>query len=370
MYRLSLIRKIFIQAILIGCLYLTSTSVLAESSRPGGLPVLPDMAITSLKTGSRIPSQDLAEPGTNFIYLPLIQQGQVGLTVNLHNRQESIEFYVQQYLTSEGVAMNWTGDHASCDPGTAGEDFRLAVLRRINYFRAMAGVPAEIKFSDESNRKAQAAALMMSVNRQLSHSPPTSWICSSSTGAEGAGSSNLFLGAYSWDAIMGYMRDPGSGNSAVGHRRWILYPQTQVMGTGDIPNTQNYPASNALRVFDEHMWEQRPSTREEYVAWPPPGYVPYQVVFPKWSFSYANADFSGSSVTMESSGSNFLVNQANVVSGYGENTLVWIPMGLDESSSWPIPAADTTYTVSIHNVLINNQSREFTYSVIVFNPDP
>lgn len=266
--------------------------------------------------------------------------------------------------------MNWTGDHDSCDPGLTGQDFRLAVLRRINYFRAMAGVPAEIKFSDESNRKAQAAALMMSVNRQLSHSPPTSWICFSSAGAEGAGSSNLFLGVYSWDAITGYMRDPGSGNSAVGHRRWILYPQTQVMGTGDIPNTQNYPASNALRVFDEHMWEQRPTTREEYVAWPPPGYVPYQVVFPKWSFSYANADFSGSSVTMESSGINLSVNQANVVNGYGENTLVWIPMGLDEGSSWPIPTADTTYTVSVHNVLINNHSREFTYSVIVFNPDP
>ena len=177
--------------------------------------------------------------------------------------------------------------------------FGMLFCVEFNYFRAMAGVPADITFSDESNRLAQAAAFMMSANHQIiSHTPPTNWICYSSDGAAGAGSSNLYLGVYAWNAITGYMKDPGGGNYFIGHRRWILYPQTQIMGTGDIPPVSNFSSSNALRVFDNHMWEQRPPTREEFVAWPPPGFVPYQVVFPRWSFSFAQADFSQAWVSM------------------------------------------------------------------------
>jgi uncharacterized protein YkwD len=362
-------RKTLFLTILAICLCFASTSVFADDSAPGDPPIFPKKTIPSKDVpGMQDQYPEKAAPYT--IYLPLTQRNQSDLPVNLQNRQESLEFFLEQYLTSEGVAMNWTGNRGSCAPGSTGQEFRQAVLRRINYFRAMAGVPAEISFSDESNRKAQAAALMMSVNRQLSHNPPTSWKCYSTDGVEGAGSSNLYLGVSAWNAITGYMKDPGTGNTAAGHRRWILYPQTQEMGTGDIPNTDNYPASNALRVFDSHMWEQRPPTREEFVAWPPPGYVPYQVVFPRWSFSYADADFSGATVTMESNGSNLSVNMAAVNNGYGENTLVWIPMGLNDGSDWPHPSVDTTYKVSLNGVMINNQIRDFTYYVIVFDPTP
>ncbi len=360
-------QKTAVLAILILLLGFISATVLAADSTPGDPPLSPSRTIAPANSGIQPQTSAAA---TQYIYLPLIRQSRGGLSVNPQNRQDSLNFFLEQYLTSEGVGINWTGDHGSCNPGTTGQAFQQAVLRRINYFRAMAGVPAEVIFSDESNLKAQAAALLMSVNRQLSHSPPTSWTCYSADGAQGAGSSNLYLGVYSWSAVTGYMKDPGSGNNFAGHRRWILYPQTQVMGTGDIPPTQNYPPANALRVFDSHMWEARPVTREEFVAWPPPGYVPYQVVFPRWSFSYANADFSGASVSMESNASALSINQAAVVNGYGENTLVWIPLGLNDGAAWPFSGTDTTYTVAIHNVVINSQSRDFTYKVIVFNPTP
>src|SRR3954464_7620558 len=62
------------------------------------------------------------------------------------------------------------------------------------------------------------------------------------------------------------------------------------MGTGDVPSSgpadDPYPAANELCVFDGNTFGPRPATREEYVAWPPPGYVPYQVVGPRWSFAY------------------------------------------------------------------------------------
>jgi uncharacterized protein YkwD len=218
-------------------------------------------------------------------------------TVYPANREASRAFYLAYYQNASAPSPGWTGNRASCNAGTTAQAFRDAVLLRINYFRAMAGVPDRVSFSTTYNSKSQLAALMMSVNGQLSHSPPSSWTCYTADGATAAGSSNLTLGTYGWSAINGYMKDPGSNNAAAGHRRWILYPQTQNMGTGDIPPDGGY-ASNALWVFDSHMWEARPPVRDSFVAWPPPGYVPYQVVYPRWSFSYPSADFSQTSVTM------------------------------------------------------------------------
>jgi uncharacterized protein YkwD len=305
---------------------------------------------------------------TTYVYLPLIQYSTGELAVNPQSREDSLNFYLDHYVAWENAAANWNGDHNSCNPGSTSPDFRNAVLHRVNYFRAMAGVPAKVTLKDEYNAKAQAAALMMSVNNQLNHDPPASWQCYSDAGHEGAGNSNLYLGVYGWNAITGYMRDPGSGNYFVGHRRWILYPQTQEMGTGDIPNTGSHAPANALWVFDSNLWGPRPTTRDEFVAWPPRGYVPYQVVFARWSFAYPNADFSSAIVTMTSSGSNVPLIKANVVNGYGENTLVWIPLGLSDGASWPKPANDSTYTVNVQNVKIGGQTRNFTYDVTVFDP--
>jgi uncharacterized protein YkwD len=280
--------------------------------------------------------------------------------VNPQDRAEALRFYQDYYLANTSVPIGWTGSLAGCNPGVTSAAFRAAVLQRINYFRGMAGVPP-VALNGDSNRLAQAAALMMSVNRSLDHTPPTTWLCYSKDGADGAGSGNLALGAMGWDAIALYMQDPGSGNTALGHRRWILYPQTQEMGTGDIPSSAGYPPANALVVFDEHMWEPRPITRDSFVAWPPPGYVPRPVVYPRWSFSYPSANFASASVTMTLGGANVPLTVFPVVNGYGENTLAWEISGLSGSG-------DQSYQVRIVNVVIGGQSRSFNYTVTVFTP--
>jgi len=301
-----------------------------------------------------------------FVYLPLVQRPfSPPPWVDTQSREASRSLYLKEYLGSANTDSGWTGNHASCGAGITSETFRAAILRRINYFRSMAGIPPLTGFNDTYNLKAQAAALMMSVNRKLSHSPDESWICYTADGREGAGSSNLFLGRYGPDAISGYVYDPGSGNYFVGHRRWILYPQTQWMGTGDIPPRDDYPASNALWVFDlDNMWKPRPATREAFVAWPPSGYVPYQVVYPRWSFAYPQADFSQATVTMTREGQPLALQQNTVVNGYGENTLVWEP----QANFADAPITDTSYQVTVSNVIIAGQPQQFTYTVIIFTP--
>jgi uncharacterized protein YkwD len=329
------------------------------------LVLLSTFLTSSAGVASALPFPTTIAPlDTPPVFLPVVQTAPAGLVVNPQDRQASQRFFQQVYLASGNAPINWTGNHSTCNAGTTSQAFRDAVLLRINYFRAMAGVPAAITFSSEYSRKAQQGALMMSRNGQLNHSPPSSWICYTAEGAEAAGHSNLYLGTYSWGAIDGYMEDPGSGNSAAGHRRWILYPQTQMMGTGDIPSTGSYWAANALWVFDTNMRGARPHTREEYVAWPPPGYVPYQVVFPRWSFAYDEAGFSSATVAMTRNGSGISVSVKPAVTGYGENTLVWEP----NASFGVAPTSDITYTVSVQHVLVGSTYQDFSYTVIVFEP--
>ena len=102
--------------------------------------------------------------------------------------------------------------------------------------------------------------------------------------------------------ITGYIWDFGANNYEVGHRRWILYPQTQIMAAGDVPAESSFEAANATWVFDANFGGPRPATTKPYVAWPPEGFVPYSLAFPQWSFALSNADFSAATVTMTSNG--------------------------------------------------------------------
>lgn len=294
-----------------------------------------------------------------------------GFEVNTDSREAVRLLYKTIFASSNEIAPDWTGNVATCDAGTTSGSYQEATLRRINWFRAMAGVPANITFDPTFNQKAQQAALMMSANRQLSHTPTSNWLCYSTAGAEAAGKSNIGIGQSGPKAIAeGYLRDPGSNNAVVGHRRWMLYPQTQVMGIGNVaPTTTNGLAASAVWVQDGRFGSTRPSVRDDFVAWPPKGFVPYTTVYPRWSFSYPNADFSSSSVTMTENGVPIATRNEAPANGYGENTLVWFPANYIDDMQWAKPNADTTYSVTVNDVKLNGQARSFSYTVTVIDPD-
>src|SRR5215470_6244113 len=276
-----------------------------------------------------------------------------GFSVNTDSREQVRGFYNAVFTSSIGVPMNSSANVGTCTPGTNATAFQEAVLRRINFYRAMAGLPASVTLNAAEGTNDQQAAVMMSRNNTLTHFPPNSWTCFTGPGANAASNSNLALGADGADSITLYIQDPGSANAAAGHRRWLLYPQTQVMGTGDVPDANGFSAANATWVFDANLNGPRPATRQGYVAWPPEGFVPYQVVFPQWSFGLSNANLSAATVSMTSNGVPVAVTIQPYVNGYGENTLVWYPSALDPTSYFtvfPFNGADTAYSITISNI--------------------
>jgi len=301
---------------------------------------------------------------------PRMQTVTGGFSVNTDSREQVRGFYNAVFTSSTGVPMNTSANVCTCTPGTNATAFQEAVLRRINWYRAMAGVPASVTLNAGEGTNDQQAAVMMSRNNSLNHFPPNTWTCFTGPGANAASNSNLALGADGADSITLYIQDPGSANTAVGHRRCLLYPQTQVMGTGDVPAANGFSAANATWVFDANLYGPRPATRQGYVAWPPEGFVPYQVVFPQWSFGLSNADFSAATVSMTSNGVPVAVTIQPYAS-YGENTLVWYPSALDPTSSFtvfPFNGADTAYGITIGNIGVGASHISISYTVRVFDP--
>jgi hypothetical protein len=270
--------------------------------------------------------------------------------------------YNASYLPGFAVSLQWTGSVAGCNPGTTTVEHQQAVINRVNYFRALVDLPPVSLLQGTPATQMQAAALMMSANNALSHAPPTSWLCYSSEGAAGAASANLALGAAGVNAIDLYMDDPGSGNSATGHRRWILYPPRASMSAGDTGSGAT--PSNALYVFGPQT--VRPATPSG-VAWPPAGWVPYQNLpssSNRWSLSYPGADFANATVSMMGPSGALPVTVEPIANGYGDNTIVFRPTAFN----YERPAADTTYVVNVNGISGASVPSSIQYSVTVIDP--
>ena len=330
---------------------------------------------TAIAVPAQVPLGDAPQAPTDLTGLPgggprpLVVTG--GFAVDTTSREQVREFYNAVYLATVGVAINSTAVVANCVPGTNSPLFANATVRRLTWFRAMAGIPAAVTFDAGESGQDQSAALMMAAQGALQHIGNwTGWNCLSADGTNAARNSNLALSYNGPDAISVYMCDFGANNYEVGHRRWLLYPQTQIMAAGDVPAQGSDYSANATWAFDANYGGPRPATRTNYVAWPPPGYVPYQVVYPRWSFALANAGFTNATVTMTSGGLPMAVTQQTYVAGYGENTLVWYPAGLDPTTAtvFPFSGADTVYSVTISNVVTAAGTNSYSYHVTLVDP--
>ncbi len=286
-------------------------------------------------------------------------------TVDLANREDARQFYYHVHEASNGVPDGWTGSVAGCNPGTVSQDFLDATLTRINYFRAMSGVPSNVVFTPANNTEAQAAALIMSAQGALSHDPPNTWACWTQLGHDGAAASNLALGTPtgppSIDALM-------FDGDLLGHRRNMMNPVNTEMGSGSVPTNTGGPAAEAQ--FFGNSLPVRPPTRDEFVAWPPKGFVPYQVVYPRWSFQLPNADFSAATVTMTHDGTP-IANTITSRADWAGPGIVWIPTdtGVVDGSAWPKPGADVAYSVTIDNFSVSGVPHApITYGVNVIDP--
>jgi uncharacterized protein YkwD len=279
-------------------------------------------------------------------------------SISVHRRSAVESAYLRSFASGMDTPTGFTGSDAACRPGTTSAASRAATLRAVNFARAMSGL-APVRFSSTLNARSQRTALMMSANQMLSHSPSRSWRCWSRVGAANAGRSNLALSypsITSAGVVALYLGEPGSDNSAVGHRRWLLNPFATQMGTGSTGT------ANAMTVIGPTA-SRRPNPA--WVSWPSAGWFP-DALEPGglWSLSAGNSqmDFRRAGVRVHRNGQAVRVRKQRVQDGYAQPTLAWkLP---------PSIARSGTFTVVVRGIHRAGTRKTFgrTWTVRMFTP--
>lgn len=282
-------------------------------------------------------------------------------------RATATDLWRGRWLPAHAVETGSTADVDACRAGTSSAANQQAVLDRVNYFRAITGVADDVVLDPALSQLAQEAALIMAANSSLSHYPSPEWRCWSEEGADGAANSNLYLGRSGSSSVDGYVADVGV--DSVGHRRWVLNPGSRTMGTGDTGST------NALWVVPTGSEGLPAATRERFVAWPPPGHVPINVVYEltpwgdtfghvEWSFALPGASFDDVAVKVTSRGRTVPVSRLRVLGGGtgGGNTIAFLPdFGLEDA------LGDTTFRVRV-TFTEDGEPQRYVYEVTLVDP--
>lgn len=269
----------------------------------------------------------------------------------LSERDQVIQNYKNDYLGSAVLNSGWTGSTSGCNAGKAPQSTHDMVIKRINYFRKLVGLNDNTTLDTSKFKMYQEAALMMKANNQLSHTPPNTWTCYTALGYTGANTSNLSLGSHSVNAITSFISDFGTNNKPCGHRRWILHSaKTQF----------SYGTTDASMSLGTIGMAGGNTIIPEFIAYPPKGYMPQGIVFSRWSFSIPGADFSNATVTMKGpAGDITLTVVSKTDNGYGDNTIVWEPVGIVTNSP-----ADMLYTITISGVA-KTPKTTYTYGTTI-----
>lgn len=303
-------------------------------------------------------------------------------------KKKAADDYRKSFVATETTApeqLGWTGKGASCKPGRLSAQAYQNALTRINYFRRLAGVHDGIILDSVWSKYAQAAAVIMNANNTLNHAPTAAMKCYSADGKTGASTSNLssIVDKSIVMLIADEIQDGGVANVDCGHRRWLLNSDSYRMGYGATPGAY------AVRAFAPYNEVQKDTAIyhgkvPEYFGYPFRGFIPCQVVYPKWSFAIpGGADFTAAVVEVKAGDKVF---PSTIVSrgkkNYGDPTLIWTMKGLKEDYEYnyydmsekkkgfeALGMLNKKITVKVSNVKVDGKMKSYSYSFTIFDPD-
>lgn len=288
-------------------------------------------------------------------------------SVNNFDKVEVGTLYQKLWASGENTATGWTGstEGGRCLAGNISQQAVYAQLNAVNYIRRVNNLePVRAAVLDGPNQaNAQKTALMMRAQESLSHYPTSSWKCYTAAGAATAAKSNLALSYPSLKPIRAielYMDDPGSSNTGVGHRRWIMNPDAKAFSFGMTDN------SSAMQVVG--LDESTANNDPPYTMWPAKGWNPVNLEpNGRWSLSTSygkNVAYAKIVVRKGSaSGTVVPITKYATHSGYGRPTVVWqMPSEFNKT--------ETTYFVTVSGIKNSDGGSiaPFTYSVSFFTP--
>ena len=201
--------------------------------------------------------------------------------IDTWDREGVVRAYREEY-SGESPYASWTGGSTeTCDPGTTSQAYRDSVISRLNYYRAMAGVLPVTENAEESSL-AQLKVLILFANGRVRHYVDEDWICYTPR-VQDQGRESLSPNGRDRRVIDAFIEDWGPNNRSVGHRNHLLDRHATEFGIGAAHGV-NWRHTTIVSISDAPdspvVWDER---ELGFTAWPPPGYVPSRIVFPRWN---------------------------------------------------------------------------------------
>lgn len=327
-------------------------------------------------------------------------------TVDRTQRNDVLSFWHGVYQASEGFQsrMNWTGNYNTTTNAQGGNsaEFIADMERRMNYFRAMGGVPATTRMNTASTvviatgdahtppattqktAAAQRAALMLTMshnfstgqNPALTHTPPvnTTW---TAVPWNANNKGNIGVNIHGPDAITAYMLEDvlngqGGENSTAGHRRWQMRSSATHFATGDIPGffdvsnpSTRRAAANVIYIMQNPG--ETASVAPAFVEYPPAGFFPAPLNTKFWSLTYPGANFSSASVSItQAGGSAVTATVRSRTHSAGDPTIVWEVPAAHAARSF---SGDRTYNVTVAGISGAGVPTSHSYQVTLVDPN-
>ncbi len=212
------------------------------------------------------------------------------LTVNMPTVDEIKAFFAAHPIKSQTTYTRAPAyAQEPYDLGAYDAATRKSIMNEINRYRFVAGVPAELEYNPTYEPQEMAAALVMKVGNQLSHSPKRT------NGLEkpqyddmlthrwmwGANGSNIASWGNIMSAIQAFMWDSDASNvlAGLGHRRQVLKSNLQNVAAGE--------AGEYACLFVEHT-KGASGGWYDPVAWPARN-TPTSYFGGRWSVVYGGA---------------------------------------------------------------------------------
>lgn len=199
---------------------------------------------------------------------------------------------------------------ASEEAGKLSGKSRKNILNALNFYRYIAGIPADVEYDEELEYYAQAGTTLLTKVGELTHYPDQPSGVSDAfyeDGYKGTSSSNLGMGYSNLTAALknGWMNDGDASNiDRVGHRSWCLNPH---MGKTGFGHSGQYTSMYSL---DESGTGK---VNPAYVQWPAQT-MPVEYFSGPWSvylkdFNYfeflSDQDSDDITVTLNSNGKTY-----------------------------------------------------------------
>jgi hypothetical protein len=308
---------------------------------------------------------------TTILVLFGLIQISISQTSERLSKKELLHLYDSLYVSSKVESIVWNGNVKNCNPGTVSAEIFKKAQDRINFFRIVSGLP-EIKLNKRFNEEAQSSALLIKANNFLTHSPASTVKCYSVSASNGCAKSCIGFTDYinypKTSFITGFIKDYGSDNYYVGHRRWLLYSKLSEFGYGATDNSESILTVDGINNDS--------ITCPDYITYPWSGFVPVDLIFPKWSFSIdqeKDVDFSKATISMTfGNGKVIKVKKLKEYKNYLDHTLVWNATGLftpEEIKSGVNKLAENGFLnaiikITIKNVTVDGTVKNYNYFII------